>query len=213
MCLVAYWKSKLELMSPSESVTMTREDIKWLLQKHGHGSCGNTPEVLEPTEPTVGCDAHGPAAATELAPRRGRRPHGSHTIPMLAERFGKAQSTVRGWVASGMFGDPDRLKPNGRDYSVANSVVDEVESRLERGFRFADGAWLEATSAEAQDVPQTESIDSTESGASHIAAGANPGSHPTRSVVLARRRGERRLARQEKKHVGAFDAWRSAIKT
>lgn len=114
MCLKTYFESKVAIMAPGESVTLTREALEWILREHGDCRC---------------------------APEESRNP-GSEQVSAvgyrttdLATYFGRAASTIRGWIAGGVFGDPESLKPNGRDYEIPASHVEEVTRKLQQGWR------------------------------------------------------------------------------
>jgi hypothetical protein len=118
MCLRHFFEEKLQRMAPGERISLDREAIEWMLEEHG--AC----------------------AASHDASPRGRAGRSSIIglgTGELGGMFGKEPSTMRGWLRDGVFGDSERLKPNGRDYRVPHQVAEAVAEKLMSGWRVVDG--------------------------------------------------------------------------
>lgn len=135
MCIAEYLTQRANEMGPNESLTIDRGWIEWLLEAHTCGCGGSVSDTA------VG----NPASLHGYAPQE------------LANLFGNAPSTIRGWCALGVFGDPTTLKPNGRDWHVPLNRVEALQSRLAEGYQITSEGLCapEDSIATAGDDPTT----------------------------------------------------------
>jgi hypothetical protein len=113
MCIVDYFRAKLDAMGPGERLAVDRAWIEWLLDAH---SCACSAPGGE----------HGlPAAGSALG----------YTVAELAGIFGWSTSKTKTRLAAGVFGDPDLLKPEPPIWNVPPENVRDLRNKLVTGYQ------------------------------------------------------------------------------
>lgn len=105
-----------DILLPGQSISFTREQLIELLSSESPPSGGGRPA----TPPAVGL-------------RSGL------SAPEIAPLVGKGSSTVRRWIAAGIFGPS--VRPTGREYRVSADAVEHALERLATGERIVNDRW------------------------------------------------------------------------
>lgn len=134
MCANEFLRKKAATMGPTEQLIVDREWIEWFLGEHPC-ECGATSQ-------------------------RPASPFG-YSVKELAVMFDNAGSTIRGWCAKEVFGDPKTLKPTGGPWFVPPRNVTELQEKLAVGWKIT-GAGLKKPA----ETKKTERPEGTEVGRS-----------------------------------------------
>lgn len=142
MCITDFLRTKAEGMGPSEQLTIDRGWIEWLLENHTCGCVGGSGSTAVPPPASL---------------------HG-YAVDELARLFNRSASAIKSWCSSGVFGDPAKLKPNGRDWHVPKEKIDKLRGELARGCQITTEGLREPQSAKKGEKAQLKAPDAEDSG-------------------------------------------------
>jgi hypothetical protein len=119
MSLKAYFDRRIELMAPAETITLTRESLEWIVAQHGD-------ECACASQPAVAAVGAGETVQTIF------------TVSELALEFRASESSMRAFVAGGLFGPAtalrrDREGKRKMPFRIPSRLVEAVREMLESG--------------------------------------------------------------------------------